>query len=135
MRNAFTDANNMQCIFDDEGVTFADPKQEVFFPYGSIDNVKLSMLGVLQIASIPTVCTFLVDRKDRSAVKAMVKHTQQAMKTAPKAKPRVIDLSKSAGDVDADLSPEEQLKHYKALFVQGVISKEEYDAHKRQLRA
>ena len=132
MRNVFTDANNMQCIFDDEGVTFSDPKQEVFFPYGSIDTAKLSLLGVLQIASIPTVCTFLVDRKDRAQVKAMVKHTQQAMKTFPKAKPRVLDLTKGA-QVDSGLSPEEQKKQLKALFVQGVISKEEYDARRRQL--
>lgn len=47
-----------------------------------------------------------------------------------------MDLSAAEGTglVSEDLPAEEQLRQYKALFIQGVISKEEYDARKRQLK-
>ena len=136
MRKAFSNSNHVQCIFTDESVTFYGDEQAVCLPYGCIDEIKMSLLGVLQATSHTRICSFTVDHRDRAEVKEMVKYVRKAMTTAPKAELQVIDLvaKDEKNAVPNDLPPEEQLKMYKAQFVQGIISKEEYDAKKLQLK-
>ena len=136
MEKAFSNASQVQCIFTDNGITFTGTEQEIFFPYGCIDSLKMSLMGILQATSRARVCTFAVDRKDRAEVKEAVKAAHEAMKTAPFGEVQVIDTNDKNGQekVSSELSPEEQLKEYKAMFVQGIISKEEYDAKKVLLR-
>ena len=137
MRNAFTNSDHLQVIFTDEGITFYGAQQAVYYPYGSLDLVKMSLLGILQVASGTRICSFAVDHKDRAKVKEMIRYARDAMKTAPKAESQLIDTAAKTGaeQVPADLPAEEQLRRYKSLFVQGVISKEEYDVAKRRLQA
>ena len=138
MRNAFTNSDRLQVIFTEESVTFYGvDRQAVYFPYGSLDLIKMSMLGILQAASGKRICSFAVAHKDRAQVKEMVRYARDAMKTAPREECRLIDLSgkADADQVPADLPAAEQLRRYKALFVQGVISREEYDVAKRRLQA
>ena len=135
MKKVFRNSSKLECIFTEEGITFYGAEQEVYFPYGCIDSIKMSFMGVLQATCHTKICCFAVDRADKSAMKEMVKFAKEAMVSAPKAEPQVIDLThkSEAETVPADLPPEEQLKRYKALFIQGILSKEEYDAKKRQL--
>ena len=135
MKKEFQDAHGLQCIFTDEGVTFDDKQQEIYMPYGSLDMIRISMLGVLQATSHATACNFAVARADRAEAKEMVKFARAAMETAPRAELQKFDHSKDERlNVSADLSPEEQLRRYKQLFVQGAISKAEYDLKKQQLK-
>ena len=136
MKQAFKNSSQVECIFTDEGVTFYGAQQQVYMPYGCLDSIKMSLLGVLQATSGKQICSFAVDRKDRAAVKEMLQYARKAMETAPRAETLLIDLTKKADKdkVSADLPAEEQLKLYKAQFVQGIISKEEYDVKKRQLQ-
>ena len=136
MKKVFRNSDQLQCIFTDEGVTFYGTKQDVYAPYGSMDSIKLSLLGILQATCHTQIFSFTVDRKDRAEMKEMVKYAAEAIKTAPKAEVQMIDLTKKQekDQVSEDLSPEEQLKKYKTLFIQGAISKEEYDAQKRRLK-
>ena len=135
MREAFQNKSQVSCTFTEDGVSFGGKEQEVFFPYSCIDTISMSLLGILQVNYRSKVCTFAVDRPDRARVKEMIRYAKEAMKTAPDAEIRTIDLTKgSAGQVDPSLPPEEQLHQYKALFIQGVISKEEYEAHKHRIR-
>ena len=136
MKHSFQNKHGVECIFTDEGVTFYGAMQEVFYPFGSIDTINLSLLGVLQVAHRSQVCSFAVERGDRAQVKELVRNAKEAMKTAPKAEVQFVDLTqKSEKDViSPKLPPEEQLKQYKAQFIQGIISKEEYDLKKRRLK-
>ena len=134
MRKSFKNPDRVEVIFTEEGVTFYGAQQDVHFPYGCLDTVRLSLLGVLQVVSKSSVACFAVNRADRAEMKKMVAYARNAMKTAPKASVEVVDLSQEA-QVSGELPPEEQLKQYKALFIQGAISKQEYDLRKRQLKA
>ena len=136
MKKVFTNSNQVKCVFTDGGITFCGPTQEVYMPYGCIDSIHVSLLGLLQAVHHTMICSFSVDHKDKAELKKMVKYAQEAMKTAPKEEMKVIDVTRgsAAGQVSADLSPEEQLKQYKQLFIQGAISKDEYDAKKRLLK-
>ena len=134
MKRIFSNSNQVKCIFTDDGISFIGPKQEIFLPYGSLDGIRMSLLGVLQTASGSRFCSFAVDRKDRAEMKDMIEYTHKAMAEAPKAEARLTELH--AGDrVAADLPDAEKLKQYKALFVQGIISKDELDAYKRLYKA
>ena len=136
MKKKFSNANHVRCVFTDEGVTFCGETQDVYFPYGAIDDISLSLMGILQASHRAQFCTFAVDRKDRAEVKEMIRFARKAKASAEPAEVQFIDLKKQdeAAGVSADLSPEEQLKKYKMLFIQGAISKEEYDAKKRLLK-
>ena len=128
MKTVFTNPDKLQCIFTDDGVTFCGATQDAYMPYGCIDSISLSLMGILQATSRSQICTFTIDRKDRGEVKEMIRFAKEAMKTAPKAEFQLLDKAQSG------LSPEEQLKQLKQQFIQGAISKEEYDARKRLLK-
>ena len=134
MKKSFVNPDRVEVIFTEEGVTFYGAQQDIFFPYGCLDTVRMSLLGVLQVVSRSSVACFAVNRADRAEMKKMVAYAKEAMKTAPKDTVKVIDLNQET-QVSAALSPEEQLKQYKTLFIQGAISKQEYDVKKRQLKA
>ena len=91
---------------------------------------------MLQATCHTQICSFAVDHKDRAEMKEMIRYAREAMQTAPRAEMQLFDLTKKAEKdrVSADLPAEEQLKQYKAQFIQGIISKDEYDAKKRQLQ-
>ena len=134
MKKVFRDKNQLECIFTEEGISFYGAKQEVSVPYGAIDSINMSLLGILQVTHRAQVFTFTVARGDKAEMKEMIRYAREAMGTAPKEELKIIDRSAQAVLVDSSLSPEEQLKHYKTLFIQGQISKDEYDLKKRQLR-
>ena len=134
MRKVFQNKGQVECIFTEEGVSFSGPQQEVNVPYGAIDTINMSLLGILQVTHRAQVFTFAVNRGDRAAMKEMLRYTKEAMSNAPEGELKIIDLSKQADLVASSLPPEEQLKRWKTLFVQGVISKDEFDMKKRQLR-
>ena len=133
MKKSFKNKDQVEVIFTDEGVTFYGIGQEVYFPYGCIDEIRMSLLGILQVNHLANICSFTVDHKDRKEMKEMIKYAREAMKTAPEGELQIFGTD-SACDENAGLSPEEQLKKYKEQFIQGTISKEEYDLHKRQLK-
>ena len=133
MRKEFyNEKQKVHCIFDDEGVRFINPQQEFFYPYGGIDSIDLSLLGVLQVHYRAHVCTYTAWKGEKAGLKEMLKYAKEAMKTAPEAEPTIIDLTAKADD--SGLSPEEQLKKLKMDFVQGRISKDEYDAKRRAIK-
>ena len=66
MRKVFENSGSLKCIFTDDGITFYGSRQEVYFPYGCIDSIKMSLMGVLQAVSHIQICSFAVDRKDRA---------------------------------------------------------------------
>ena len=134
MKQVFRNKDQLECIFTQDGVSFCGTKQEVYLPYGAIDSINMSLLGILQVTHRAQVFTFTVNRADKAAIKEMIRFTREAMKTAPKEELKIMDLSKQTELVDSALSPEEQLKQYKTLFIQGQISKDEYDMKKRQLK-
>ena len=134
MKKVFRDKNQLECIFTEEGISFYGAKQEVSVPYGAIDSINMSLLGILQVTHRAQVFTFTVARGDKAEMKEMIRYAREAMGTAPKEELKIIDRSAQAGLVDSSLPPEEQLKQYKTLFIQGQISKDEYDLKKRQLR-
>ena len=136
MKKSFKNKDQVEVIFTDEGVTFYGAEQEVYFPYGCIDEIRMSLLGILQCNHLANVCSFAVDHKDRKEMKEMIQFAREAMKTAPEGELQIFDNTKkdASEQVSGDLSPEEQLKKYKEQFIQGIISKEEYDLHKRQLK-
>lgn len=131
MKKVFRNSSQTEVIFTDEGITFYGEHQEVHYPYGCIDSIHFSLLGVLQVGSSVRICCFAVDRKDRTEMKSVLKYVKTAMASAPKAEAQVFDR---CPDIPCDLPAEEQLKRYKALFIQGSISKEEYDIRKTQLK-
>lgn len=133
MKKVFQDKNKMECVFTDEGITFCDSRREIYYPFGALDSLELSLLGVMQAVCHAQVCCFSVPFKDRAEFKECYKMAREAMKTAPRAEAVVIDRTQQ-NSVDRNLPPEEQLKQYKAQFVQGKISKDQYDAMKRLLK-
>ena len=133
MRNEFYNhKQKVSLVFTEESVSFINPQQEYIFPYGAIDTAEMSILGVFQVTHRSTVCTFTVERGEKAKLKEMLKYTKDAMKSAPEAEPKCIDLTKA--QENSGLSKEEQLKKCKQDFIQGRISKEEYEAVKRQLK-
>ena len=135
MKKSFKNSSRVECVFTDDGISFYGSQQEVYFPYGCLDSINMSFLGVLQAVCHTRICSFAVDRGDRAQVKQLIKFAREAMKTAPKEEPQVINVTEQCQEaqVPHTLPPEEQLKRYKALFIQGVITKDEYDLKKRQL--
>ena len=131
MKKVFHDKNGMECIFNDDGVLFCDKLRRIYYPYGCLDSINISLLGVMQAVCRSQVCCIAVAHRDKAEAKEMVRFAREAMKTAPNANAVVLDLAKC--NVDQSLPNEEQLKQYKALFVQGILSKEEYDLQKRFL--
>lgn len=127
MKEVFTNANHVTCVFTDKGVIFFGARQEAFYPYGCIDSLRMSLLGILQVVHRNQIMTFAVDNKDRKRMKEMLKATRETIQNADFAQPVISDKQDR---VPEDLPAEEQLKQYKGLFVQGVISKEEYDLKK-----
>ena len=134
MKKLFTNPTRVQCLIDDDGISFYGGDQEVFFPYGSIETLHMSILGVLQVSHRAQVCNFAVNRADRAEMKEAFAFAREANKNAPAATPEFIKIRQQV-QVPVDLSAAEQLKQYKALFIQGAITKAEYDAKKRLLRA
>ena len=49
MNRKFENKANMVVLFTDTGIIFSDPRNAVSFPYGCIDTIKISLLGVLQV--------------------------------------------------------------------------------------
>ena len=133
MSKVFHDKFQMECSFTEEGITFCNSKRSVYFPYGCLDSLNLSFLGVMQAMSRAQVCCFTVEKQDKAEIKDLVKKAREAMKTAARAEAVIIDHEQI--HVDQSLSPEEQLKQYKAQFVQGVLSKDQYDFMKKKLTA
>ena len=131
MSKVFHDKFQMECTFWEDGISFCNVRRNVFYPYGSLDTLNLSLLGVMQAVSHSLVCCFTVDRKDKAEIKELVKKAKEAMKTAPDGEAVVLDLDNLP--VDQTQSAENQLKQYKALFVQGVISKAQFDLMKKLL--
>lgn len=76
MKTVFANSGGVQCIFTDEGLTFSGNGQEVYYPYGSLDTVKISLMGVLQASCRTRVCSFAVDRKDRAKAKEMIQYAR-----------------------------------------------------------
>ena len=134
MKKVFTNKTQVQLVFTDEGIGFYDSRQEMFFPYGSIDTLHMSLLGILQVTHLSRVCTFAVNSADRADVKTLIRSAKEAMAKAERTEPRFVDLTKQAALVDAGLSSEEQLRQYKTLFIQGIITREEYNAKKQLLK-
>ena len=136
MKKVFQKPGQVTCAFTDKGVAFTSPVSEAYYPYGSIDTIHMSLLGVFQVTHLSKVCTFAVSRADRAAVKEAMKLAREAMKDAPRAEPLLVDLKNQPASlhVDASLPAAEQLKQYKALFVQGAISKELFDWKKLLLK-
>ena len=124
----------MECIFTEDSVCFYSTKNEVGMPYGAIDTINMSLLGILQVTHRAHVFTFAVNRADRAAMKEMLRFTKEAMRNAPKAEPTIVDLSQFSDVIENAQSPEEELKQFKTLFIQGAISKDAYDLKKRQLQ-
>ena len=133
MREVFTNATRIQCIIDDEGISFYSGQQEIFFPYGSMDTLRLNLLGVLHVACGEQICSFAVDKADRSAMKEVLQQARQANADAPAGKAQYIPLRQEV-QVPVDVPAKEQLRRSKALFIQGAISKAEYDSKRRLLR-
>ena len=131
MKKDFTDKFQMECTFTEEGIYFCNSRRDVYFPYDCMDSLSLSLLGVMQAVSHAQVCCFTVSRQDKAEIRELVKKAKEAMKTAPKADPVVVDLEKLP--VDGTLPAEEKLKQYKALYVQGVLSRDQYQLMKEVL--
>ena len=127
MKEVFTNANHLTCIFTDKGILFSGAKQEAYYPYGCVDSLKMSLLGILQVVHRNQIMTFAVYHQDRSRMKQMMKDTKSLIENGGFAEPCIFEKRDLVAE---DLSAEEQLKQYKGLYVQGVISKEEYDVKK-----
>ena len=133
MKKVYRDKFQMECSFTEEGIYFCNSRRDVYFPYGCLDSLSLSLLGVMQAVSHAQVCCFTVSREDKAEIRELVKKGREAMKKAPKADPVVVDLDKLP--VDVNLPAEEKQKQYKALYVQGVLSREQYRLLKEALAA
>ena len=131
MEKIFKDKYLMTCIFDEEGVIFSNAARDVYFPYGCLDSLSMSFLGVIQAVSRGQVCCFTAGKADKAELKEWIRKGKETMKTAPAAEPVLLDLSKIG--VDAALPAEEQLKQYKAHYVQGMLSRDQFNLKKRLL--
>ena len=123
----------MQLTVTEEGMLFCNSKRDIYFPYGCMDSLNMSFLGVIQAVSRGQVCCFTASREDKAELKELVKNGKQAMKAGLHAEPVIVDLEKI--HVDQSLSPEEQLKQFKAQYIQGVLSREQYNLMKKILAA
>ena len=132
MEKVFHDKYQMTCIFTDEGIIFSNVMKDVYFPYGCLDSLNLSLLGIMQAVSRAQVCCFTVAKEDKAEIKELVKRGKAAMKSSPAAEPVVLDLTPL--HVDGSLPAEDQLKAYKAHYVQGVISRDQFNLKKRLLQ-
>ena len=133
MSNIFHDKFGMELRVSQEGMLFLNSRRACYFPYGSMDSLNLSFLGVLQAVSHAQVCCFTAGKADKAELKELVKAGKAAMKTAPGAQAVIVDLDQTG--VDSSLSNEEKMKQYKANFVQGRLSKEQLDLMKKVLTA
>ena len=131
MEKVFKDKYQMTCIFDEEGVIFSNAARDVYFPYGCLDSLNMSFLGVIQAVSRGQVCCFTAGKADKAELKDCIRKAKEAMKTAGAGEPVILDLSRIG--VDAGLSAEEQLKEYKAHYVQGMLSRDQFNLKKRLL--
>ena len=133
MKQVFTNSSQQKCVFTDNGVIFCGADTDIFFPFGCIDTIQVSLLGIMQITCPPTICTFAVDRKDRSAIRSLVKQVKSAIPSAPAAE--LVSVAWAAPDdrLDAGLSDSEKVRRYKAKYIQGAITKAEYDIRKAHL--
>ena len=131
MKAVYENAAKHTVIFTDEGISYYTDMQDTYYPYGCLDSVSMSLLGVLQIVYKAQVACFTVEKKDRGAMRETVRQARERMKTAPEA-PRRGFLKNFM--VPNTLPAEEQLRRYKELYVQGKITKEEYDLKHRYLK-
>lgn len=132
MKTVFRDKHNMECIFTDEGIIFCDNRRDVFYPYGGLDSINLSLLGVMQAVCNKQVCCFNSGRQDKAEMKKMVQFAKDAREKMPMGEP--VTIEKASLQVDESLPAEEQLKQFKAMFVQGMMSKAQYDLKKKILQ-
>ena len=135
MKRKFSNADHLQCVFTDDGISLYSRQQLIYFPYGSLESIKLNRFGILQIPHKDILCAFEVEQKDRKAMEDLVTETREKMKTADKSTMEMIDLKHKdpALTVSMDLDDQEQFRQYKIQFLQGLISPEEYHARKIQL--
>ena len=133
MKKVFHDKFQMECTFWDNGISFCNSLRIAYYPYGCMDSLNVSLRGVLQAVSRAQVGCFTASRQDKAEIRDLVKQGKEKMKTATREEPVILDLKNIS--VDQSLAPEEQLKAYKGLFVQGVISKDQYDMMKMLLTA
>ena len=132
MKKKFTNASQVHCVFTDDGITFYDPLDEIFYPYGSIEGINMSLMGVFQVSHMGFISTFTTDNlAQRREIREMIRYTKKAMKEAPKCEPVLMDVRKVK--LPAGLSVEEQLAEHKSMYVHGVITKDMYQAKKRLL--
>ena len=131
MMKVYRDKFQMECSFTEEGIYFCNSRRNVYFPYGSLDSLSLSFLGVMQAVSHSQVCCFTVSRPDKAEIKDLVQKAKEAMKKASRTEAVIVDLDKLP--VETGLSQEEQLKQYKALYVQGMLSRDQFNLMKAVL--
>ena len=124
MKAIFENGAGNTVIFTDEGIYHYGEVQDTFYPYGCLTDVRMGIMGVLQIEYRPTIVSFTPLKPDRTAVRAAVKEARERMKTAPAAEKKTFIKSFMVPDT---LPPEEQVKKFRELYVRGVISKEEYN--------
>ena len=123
MKKVFQDKYRMECTFSDAGILFRNSRRVTYYPYGCLESINLSFMGVMQAVSRAQVCCFIVSRENKAEIKELLKKTRAAMQSAPAAEPVVVDLEKLP--VDQSLPAEEQLQQFKTLYVQGVITKDQ----------
>ena len=131
MMKVYRDKFQMECSFTEEGIYFCNSRRNVYFPYGCLDSLSLSFLGVMQAVSRAQVCCFTVSRPDKAEIKELVQKAKEAMKSASRTEPVIVDLDKLP--VEGSLPAEEQLKQYKALYVQGMLSRDQFNLMKTVL--
>lgn len=85
MKKIFRNSLGQRLIFNDEGIIFE--ARAMFYPYGSIDKVKLGLMNVFSVTHNGFPVTYSADSADKQALKEMVDYVLNAKKTAPVAKP------------------------------------------------
>ncbi len=85
MKKIFRNSLGQRLIFNDEGIIFE--ARAMFYPYGSIDKVKLGLMNIFQVTHNGVLITYSADSADKQALKEMVDFVLNAKKTAPAAKP------------------------------------------------
>ena len=136
MKRKFSNADHLQCVFTDDGISLYSRQQLIYFPYGALESIKLNRFGILQIPHKDILCAFEVEEKDRKVMEDLVTEARQKMKTADKSPMELIDLKHKDPSltVSVDLDDQEQFRRYRIQFLQGLISPEEYHARKIQFR-
>ena len=95
MKKIFRNTLDHVCIFNDDGVIFEE--HEKFFPYGSIDKIKLNFSGVLTVTHNEISCNFAIYPSDKQAIKEMIDYALAAKKNAKPTTPQ--EYVKSDNDV------------------------------------